>query len=162
MFGSARIAAVGTATAAALARYRLVADLVPTRFVAEALVAQFPAGTGRVLLPRAAVARDVLPDGLRAKGWTVDVVDAYRTLPVPASPAERDAVRTADAVTFTSSSTVSNFVAAVGLDAVPPVVACLGPVTAKTAADAGLHVDVVAEQSTLASLVDALTRRLEP
>ncbi len=78
-FGAARIAAIGPGTAGALTGYGLVADLVPEEFVAESLVAAFPAGTGRVLVPRAAVARDVLPGGLAAKGWRVEVVEAYRT-----------------------------------------------------------------------------------
>ncbi|MHB8464390.1 MAG: uroporphyrinogen-III C-methyltransferase [Acidimicrobiales bacterium] len=155
-FAACRIAAVGSVTSAALERYRLVADLVPVRFDASGLVDAFSVGSGRVLLPRAAVARDVLPDGLRAKGWEVDVVDAYQTV---AAAIEGPVV--ADAITFTSSSTVTNYVAALGVEHVPPVVACLGPVTARTATEAGLHVDIVAPSATLASLVDALTRRLE-
>ncbi|GAC1312456.1 MAG: uroporphyrinogen-III C-methyltransferase [Acidimicrobiales bacterium] len=153
-----KIAVVGTATAAALAGYRLMADLVPERFVAEALVEAFPAGTGRVVLPQAGGARPVLAEGLRAKGWTVDAVTAYRT--VPTEPDEKEARRAAaaDAITFTSSSTVTNYLAT-GI-AVPPVVACIGPVTARTATDAGLRVDVVAAPSTVDGLIEALTRRL--
>src|SRR5205823_8409792 len=75
--GGARVAAIGPGTADALAGRGVVADLVPDRFVAEALLDAFPTGNGRVLLPRAAVARDVLPEGLREKGWRVDVVEAY-------------------------------------------------------------------------------------
>jgi uroporphyrinogen III methyltransferase/synthase len=160
-FGAARIAAVGSATAEALGHHGLVADLVPTRFVGEALVEAFPAGDGRVLIPRAHVARDVVPDGIRAKGWSVDVVDAYRTVAVQPSATELDAVAGADAVTFTSSSTVTNFLAAVGPHRVPRVVACLGPITARTATAAGLHVDIVADDTTIESLVDSLARRLE-
>ena len=122
----------------------MVADLVPERFVAESLLEAFPAPPsgrpGRVLLARAAVARDVLPDGLRAQGWVVDVVEAYRTRPAELTPVQRAALTGADAVTFTSSSTVDNFVAAVGVDAVPPVVVCIGPVTAETARRHGLTV----------------------
>ena len=72
-FGGARVAAIGPGTASALRRWGVAADLVPPRFVAESMVEVFPSGTGRVLLARAAVARDALPEGLRAKGWTVDV-----------------------------------------------------------------------------------------
>jgi uroporphyrinogen III methyltransferase/synthase len=158
-FGSARIAAIGPGTADALRSRSLVADLVPQRFVAESLLEAFPApdgpdGPGRVLLPRAAVARDVLPKGLRAKGWTVDVVEAYRTVPAPspAGPVE------ADVVTFTSSSTVANFMA-LGLP-VPPIVACIGPVTAKTAEEHGLTVSVVAEEHTIEGLLRAVRRTL--
>ena len=83
--GGVKVAAIGRGTADALRRYRVVADLVPEEFVAESLLDAMPAGptdrTGRVLLARAAVARDVLPEGLRARGWEVDVVEAYRTVP---------------------------------------------------------------------------------
>ncbi|MCU0269662.1 MAG: uroporphyrinogen-III C-methyltransferase [Acidimicrobiales bacterium] len=158
-FGSARIAAIGPATARVLADRSLVADLVPGRFVAEELLAAFPAPPrpgARVLLARAAVARDVLPDGLRDRGWAVDVVEAYRTEPAPLDDARRAAVRSADVITFTSSSTVENAVAALGVDALPPVVACIGPVTARTARAHGLHVAVEADRHTVPGLVDAL------
>ena len=158
-FGGARVAAVGPATADALTRHGVVADLVAERFVAEGLLDVWPAGAGRVLLPRAAVARDVLPEGLRARGWTVEVVDAYRTVPAQPSEQERAAVAGADAVMFSSSSTVTNFLA-MGVP-VPPVVACIGPVTARAAEAAGLHVDAVADESTVESLVAALAHRLE-
>jgi uroporphyrinogen III methyltransferase/synthase len=154
--GGVRLAAIGPGTADVLAAANLVADLVPSRFVAESLVEAFPAGDGRVLLARAAVARDVLPDGLAAKGWDVEVVDAYRTEPVALDPARAAALAEAEVVTFTSSSTVTNFLAAAGRDAVPPVVAAIGPVTAATARDAGLTVDVEAAVHTIDGLVEAL------
>jgi uroporphyrinogen III methyltransferase/synthase len=152
----ARVAAIGPGTAAALAEIRIVADLVPERFVAEGLLEAFPSGPGRVLLARAEMARDVLPDGLVEAGWDVDVVDAYRTVAAPVSPDQIERVASADAITFTSSSTVERFVAAAGTDAVPPVVACIGPVTADTARRLGLDVDVEAGEHTIAGLVDAL------
>jgi len=154
-----KLAAIGTGTADALAARNLVADLVPERFVAESLLEAFPlppVGGGRVLLPRAAVARELLPDGLRSLGWTVEVVDAYRTVPAEVSDDSRQAVRGADIVTFTSASSVERFLDAHGIDAVPPVVACIGPVTADTARHLGLRVDVVAEVHTIDGLVDAL------
>lgn len=154
-----RIAAIGPGTAEALADHNLVADLVPDRFIAEALLEQFPSpeasGRGRVLLARAAVARDVLPDGLRARGWEVDVVDAYRTVPVAPDEHQRTRIAAADIVTFTSSSTVENWVAAFG-SVVPAVVACIGPITADTARASGLRVDVVADEHTIDGLVEAL------
>lgn len=158
-FGAARVAAIGPGTAAALAAGGVQADLLPERFVAESLLDALPAppeGGGRLLLARAEVARDVLPDGLRERGWEVDVVDAYRT--VPAVPGEHAlaVLATADVVTFTSSSTVERFLEAFGADAVPPVVACIGPVTADTARAAGLDVAVEAEVHTVQGLVDAL------
>jgi uroporphyrinogen-III synthase len=148
---------VGAATADALQRDAAVrADLVPPEHVAESLVDVFPTGIGRVLLVRAAVARDVVPTGLADKGWSVDVADAYRTVPVSPTEEQLDAVRTADVVTFTSSSTVDSFVAAFGTEKVPSIVACIGPVTAATARDHGLHVDVEADVHTIDGLVDAL------
>ena len=158
-FGSTQIAAIGPGTAAALQARSLKADLVPPEFVAESLVASFPAGEGEVLVPRAAVARDILPLGLAAKGWVVDVVEAYRTVVATAPQAAIEAAVRADAVTFTSSSTVTNFVA-VAPGVVPPFVACIGPVTAATARAAGFTVDVVADEHSIDGLVDAVIRRL--
>jgi len=160
-FGQTRIAAIGPGTAAALADHRLVADLVPERFVAESLIeAMGDLPPGRALLPRAAVAREVLPDRLRELGWEVDVVEAYRTRPAPISGDAREVAARADAITFTSSSTVTTFLDAAGLASVPPVVACIGPITAATARDAGLTVDVEAEIHTIDGLVDALVEAL--
>ena len=149
-FGPTCIAAIGPGTADALAEHFLMPDLLPETSVSEGVLDVFPAGTGRVLIPQAAVARDVLPAGLREKGWDVEVVEAYRTAPAPA-PAESP---TADAITFTSSSTVTNFLA-MGVP-VPPVVACIGPVTAKTAEEHGLRVDITADPHTVEGLIAAL------
>ena len=109
------------------------------------------------LLARAAVARDVLPDGLRAMGWDVEVVPVYRTVPAVPTDEQRDDVRGADVVTFTSASTVEQWMAAFGAELIPPVVACIGPVTADTARRHGLRVDVVADVHTIPGLVDAIT-----
>lgn len=162
-FGSASVAAIGPGTADALARWHLKADLVPERFVAESLLEAFPpppVTEGRVLLPRAAVARDVLPVGLRAAGWQVDVVDAYRTRLATPSAEALAAAHSADVVTFTSSSTVTNYLEVAGLDAVPSRVACIGPVTAATAREHGLTVDIEAEVHTIPGLLDALVDAL--
>lgn len=153
-FGAARVAAIGPGTADVLAEGNVVADLVPERFVAEGLLEVFPEGDGRVLLARAAEARDVLPEGLRAKGWDVEVVEAYRTVQGRPTVEDLQAVAAADIVTFTSSSTVRNFLAV--CDVVPPVVACIGPITAATAREHGLHVDVEAEVHTIEGLLEAL------
>jgi uroporphyrinogen III methyltransferase/synthase len=180
-FGRAKVAAIGPGTADELAAGNLVADLVPPQFVAESLVESFPdaarpagmpagepvgpgdgwrQGRGRVLLARAALARDVLPEGLRAKGWHVDVVEAYRTEPVPLDEATARAIAEAEVVTFTSSSTVTNFLAALRdaplPTAPPPVVAAIGPVTAATAREAGLDVAIEASVHTVEGLVDAV------
>jgi len=157
--GRARVAAIGDGTASALAARGIVADLVPDRLVAESLLEAFPAPDAlgaRVLLPRAAVARDVLPDGLRERGYVVDVVEAYRTLRPELGPDALDALAGAHAVTFTSSSTVTGFLELAGRSSVPPVVACIGPVTAATARAEGLLVDVESPTHTVSGLVEAL------
>jgi uroporphyrinogen III methyltransferase/synthase len=161
-FGAAQIAVVGSGTADALARFHVVADLVPERFVAEALVDAFPDGSGRVLVPQAADARPVLADGLRAKGWTVDVVEAYRTLAGSPTPAAITAAREADAITFTSASTVKNYLDAAGPDAVPRKVVTIGPITTRAAKEAGLEVTAEADPSTIDGLVDAVVETLRP
>jgi uroporphyrinogen III methyltransferase / synthase len=162
-FGATEVAAIGPGTADALREGNVEADLVPERFVAEGLLEVFPdppAGGGRVLITRAAEARDVLPEGLRDRGWDVTVVEAYRTVQGQPTDAELTAVAEADVVTFTSSSTVRNFLAV--CDAVPPLVACIGPVTAATAREHGLTVDVEADVHTVDGLLDALVTHLNP
>ena len=158
--GGVKVAAIGPGTADALARANIRADLVPTKYVAEALLDEFPAPSesrgGRVLLARAAVARDVLPDGLRALGWHVDVVEAYRTRTDAPSESVLKAAAEADIITFTSSSTVDRFVEIAGLARVAPFVACIGPVTAATARAQGLTVDVEASVHSIDGLVRAL------
>jgi uroporphyrinogen III methyltransferase/synthase len=158
-FGRAALAAIGPGTTRALAEGGLRADLVPPVSVGESLLDALPAppaGGGRILVARAEVARDVLPDGLRVRGWSVDVVDAYRTVAATLSPDQRAAAAGADIVTFTSSSTVTRLLELVGPDAIPGIVACIGPVTAATAREHGLSVDIEAVDHTVAGLVDAL------
>ena len=171
-FGQAKVAAIGDATARALSERGIVADLVPGQFVSEALADAFPLpATGstaggararssveRVLLPRAAAARDVLPRALEAKGYEVDVVEAYRTVRPQPNPALAASLRSADAVTFTSSSTVAGWLELFGAAALPPVVGCIGPITAATARDAGLVVSFEAEEHSIPGLVAALVR----
>ena len=155
-FGDVRVAAVGPGTANALAAAGIVADLVPERSLAEGLVATFPHGPGRVLLPQAAGARPVLADGLTAKGWTVTVAHAYRTVPATPSADLLASAAKADAIAFTSASTVTSYLAAAGATAIPPVVACIGPVTATAAEAEGLTVTATATDHTLDGLVAAL------
>jgi uroporphyrinogen III methyltransferase/synthase len=158
--GATRVAAIGPGTTAELAQRWLVPDLVPARSVAEGLLEAWPAPGAagrRILLPRAEVGRDVFPDGARAGGWEVDVVPAYRTeMGQVAEPTLR-AATAADAICFTSASTVDNYLAVAGPDAVPPVVACIGPATADRARAHGLRVTVVAHDHTIPGLVAALT-----
>jgi uroporphyrinogen III methyltransferase / synthase len=160
-FGGCKVAAIGPGTAEALGVGNVLVDLVPPRFVAESLVEAFPdpprrRRPGRVLLTRAAVARDVLPEGLRSRGWEVDVVEAYRTVAAPIEPERRAELASSDVVTFTSSSTVTRFLEAAGRESVPPVVAAIGPITAATARKHGLHVDIEAEVHSIDGLVDAI------
>ena len=160
--GPARVAAVGPGTAEALAARGVVADLVPSPSLADALVEAFPPGPGRVLVPQAAAARPVLASGLAVKGWDVEVVEAYRTRPATPSPDALAAAAKADAIAFTSSSTVENWLAVAGPASTPPVVACIGPVTAETAVSHGLRPTVVAAEHTVDGLVAALVGALAP
>jgi uroporphyrinogen III methyltransferase/synthase len=163
-FGLARLAAMGPGTSEALSTWRLVPDLVPERAIAEGMLEAFPDPPGpgsRVLLPRAAEGRDLLADGLAAAGWEVDGVAAYRTVAVPLSDADRTAVAGADAVCFASGSSVQGLVAAAGgSDGLPPVVVCIGPSTAAAAVAAGIRVTAVAQEHTIAGLLDALVAAL--
>jgi uroporphyrinogen-III synthase len=152
-----RLAAIGPATAAVLAAAHLPPDLVPPRFVAESLLEVFPSGPGRVLLARAAVARDTLPDGLRLAGWRVDVVEAYRTAPATVEAASRERVARADVICFTAPSTFEQFVSLIGADHLPPTLACIGPVTAEAVRRSGRQAHIEARVHTVAGLVDAIT-----
>jgi uroporphyrinogen III methyltransferase/synthase len=154
--GDVGVAAIGPGTATALADRGVLADLTPDRSLAEGLVEAFPRGPGRVLLPQAAAARPVLAAGLGEKGWAVEVVEAYRTTPATPPPDLLAAAAKADAIAFTSASTVVNYLDAAGPDAVPPAVVCIGPVTAATASERGLTVTAVAERHTLDGLLDVL------
>ena len=156
-----RVAAIGPGTARAAAAAGLPVDLVPERSMAEGLVDAFGApsadgGSGRVVLARAEVARPALPDGLRAAGWEVDDVAAYRTVTQELTAEQRRQVAAADGVVFTSSSTVDRLVDAVGTDAVPPLVVSIGPATSATAASYDLAVTVEASNHTIEGAVEAL------
>ena len=156
----ATVAAIGPGTARALRERGVLADVVPERFVAEALVealADLPVAGRPVLVARAAEARDVLPDALVERGAKVDVVALYETVREDPDPTALEAARSADYVTFTSSSTVTNLLEAVG-DGFPDAarVVSIGPVTSATAREAGLTVAVEAERHDPDGLVEAL------
>jgi uroporphyrinogen-III synthase len=160
-----RCAAVGPATADALRGLGLAVDVMPERYIGEALAAGLAdcARGQRVLLVRAAVARDAVPEVLTSAGAAVTVVDAYRTM-LPADAAERakaifGAGSLPDAVVFTSGSTVTHLLGVLrdaGL-AFPPQVACvsIGPVTSAVLRESGLTVSAEAETASLGALVDA-------
>ena len=156
----ATVAAIGAGTARALASHGIVADVVPERFVAEELVealADVEVEGRRVLIARAAEARDVLPEALRERGAEVDVVALYETVREEPDAESVEAAQAADYVTFTSSSTVRNLVEALG-DRFPASarIVSIGPVTSEAARAAGLTVDVEAERHDIDGLLAAL------
>ena len=160
----ARICAIGPATRRAVENLHLKVDLMPEEYVAESLIQAFSreqlAGK-QVLLPRAAVARDLIPAELTKLGAHIDVVEAYRNV-VPAEAAARGREifcneRKPDWITFTSSSTVKNLVSAVGPESLGGIrVASIGPVTSETARSLGLTVHAEAKQFTIDGLVNAI------
>jgi uroporphyrinogen III methyltransferase / synthase len=156
----ARVAAIGPGTARALAAHGIVADVIPERFVAESLVAalaELP--VRRALVARAAEARDVLPDALRARGAEVDVLALYETIAEPLSERALAAARGADYITFTSSSTVRFFLEAAGGSAsLGPTtrLVSIGPVTSETMRELGLEPHCEAERHDIDGVLDAL------
>jgi uroporphyrinogen III methyltransferase / synthase len=171
--GGLSICAIGPATADELRGRGVQVAVMPSEYRAEALVeslSAFPLQDTRVLIPRAAVARDILPRALAECGAQVDVVEAYRTV-LPSVDLAPDICRlfeqgAIDAITFTSSSTVTNFVTLLGEVDLPPllrntVVACIGPITADTARSYGLIPTIVAEEYTVPALARAIVEYFE-
>jgi uroporphyrinogen III methyltransferase/synthase len=163
--GGARIAAIGPATAQRVRDFHLKVDLQPAEFVAEAVVREFRKEGDienlRILIARAEEARDLLPKELGALGAIVDVAFAYRTV---AETTDRTEARSrlvaegADMITFTSSSTVENFLA-LGLPWPRGMqVASIGPITSQTARDRGLTIGVEASRHDIPGLVEAIRR----
>jgi uroporphyrinogen-III synthase len=164
-----KIAAVGSATAEAIRKLGLEVAVTPPEYVAESLAAALADRVRgqRVLLARAAVARDVIPDALRTHGAVVEVVDAYRTVIPAASVTE---IRTLfsttgaipDAATFTSSSTVTNFLNLLreaGVQSLKTLLAVsIGPITSQTLRENGFSAAAEADPHNLAGLVDAVVR----
>ena len=164
-FGRTRIAAIGPGTADALAVHGLRADVVPARFVAEGLLDALTSHVlrgQRILLPRAADAREVLLDGLRAAGAHVDELKLYvSSIPERPDAEGLRALRTGeiDIATFASSSSVRNLIAMLGGDVEPlrrVRIAAIGPITAQAVRDAGLAVAVEASEYSIEGLVAAL------
>ncbi|MBO8126301.1 MAG: uroporphyrinogen-III C-methyltransferase, partial [Firmicutes bacterium] len=166
--GEAKLAAIGTATAGALRRRGLRVDFIPTEYRAEGLLAGFPTeevSGKKVLIPRALEARTILPEELKRRGAKVLEVPVYKTV-LDESEGET-LVRElsqgqVDAITFTSSSTVKNFLtlltkAGGSLDLIKGVtIACIGPITAETTRAAGISVDLEADEYTIDGLVESL------
>jgi len=161
--GGARIAAIGPATAAKVREFHLHVDLQPDEYVAEAVVKAFQKDSTienqRILLARAEQARDVLPNELAKLGAIVDVAVAYRTVPETedlSGALARFKAEGADLITFTSSSTVENFLA-LKLPLPPGLkTASIGPITSQTMRDHGLAVDVEAKQYDIPGLMKAI------
>ena len=166
--GSVRIAAIGPATAQRVKDFHLHIDLQPDEFVAEAVSREFKKHGSienlRILLVRAEKARDTLPKELSALGAIVDQAFAYRTVPETrdTSGARRQLAEDgADLITFTSSSTVENFLA-LGLPWPKGMrIATIGPITSKTVRDQGLKVDVEAHRHDIDGLVRVIRELFE-
>jgi uroporphyrinogen III methyltransferase/synthase len=157
----ARVAAIGPGTAAALREVGIVADVVAERSLAEGLLAALPADLhgARALVARAEEARDTLPEGLRARGAEVDLVPLYRTL--AAVPRHPERMLTADAVAFTSSSTVTRFAQALAAHDLAHVRGVsIGPITSATARELGVGLIAEATQHDVDGLVATLLRVL--
>jgi uroporphyrinogen III methyltransferase/synthase len=166
-----RLCAIGPATAERLLQHGLKVDLVPLEYRAEGILQALQASGAiagqRFLLARADIAREVLADELRKSGAEVTEVTAYRTVLAEVDREGDPDVyamlleKRIDVVTFTSASTVRNFVRSYGTDAAPDLlrstaVACIGPVTAEAAEQCGIHTAIMPEQYTIPALVDAI------
>jgi uroporphyrinogen-III synthase len=163
--GRRRLASIGPGTARALIDRELEPEVVPERHIAEGLLEEIPSQAGHsFLLPRAEVVRDALRVGLQRAGANVTEVTAYRTLPVePASETLAELDNGVDIITFTSNSTIENFISVLGFEqayklASQATVAAIGPVTAATARDLGLHVDIVPDRYTIDGLLRSLVK----
>lgn len=168
---SLEFCAIGPATASALREQGVEPDLVPERFVAEGVVEALETRAGglrnlkgcRILLPRAKVARDVLPKALEAAGAHVDIVVCYETIRSELSREDINRFRkiSPDLMVFTSSSTVTNSMEVLGIAAGKEMLsksaaAAIGPVTANTLSRYGKEAEILPEESTIASLVQAI------
>ncbi len=160
-----RVAAIGPKTAKALRERGVMPEFVPDEYVAESILPGLGDVRGkRVLLPRAEIARKALPEAIRAAGGTAHEIAVYRTLPAEPDAAGLHALRQGvDWITFTSPSTVENFIELVrgaGLDPwrLPrqPKIACIGPITERAAREAGFEVALVAAEYTTEGLIQAL------
>jgi len=162
-----RLAAIGPKTAEALQDMMLRPDLVPSEYRAEAIIEAMAAENvrgKRFLVPRAMVAREILPDKLREWGAQVDIVPAYETtLPTEKVPEVTELFKNGevDCLTFTSSSTVTNFFSLLGKEKILPhldktKIACIGPITADTAKSFGLETAIMPSDYTIRGLVDSI------
>lgn len=153
-----KVAAIGSATAEKLSTFGIIADVVPKDFVAESLAEALTnlVVDKKILLARAEVARDFLPDALKNFGASVEVAPIYKI--IPELPAQID-FAALDMITFTSSSTVENFVAAHGVTPLKKIpTAAIGSITAQTLKKFGINPVVIAKEFTIGGLVDAIKK----
>lgn len=157
---SGQVACIGPGTASVLTGIGIAVDLIPERHVAEGMLAAFPPCPptgGSILFPRAAAGRDLLPDGLAARGWSVELIEAYRTVTLDLAETDRAQIAAADAILLTSSSAAQRLVDVLGPSpSLPPHVVCIGPITAETATRAGVRDVRAAEVHSLDGLVDTV------
>jgi len=162
-----KVVAIGPETAKRLEKAEIRPFLVPKKYQAEGILEGLTAGEiqgKRILIPRAAKAREILPETLRRWGGSVDVVPVYQTVVPKNDSAELGMLlreNKVDMITFTSSSTVSHFVRFFSNENLAElmgktVIACIGPITGQTVVDYGLHADVVSEEYTVPGLVSAI------
>ena len=158
-----KICCIGPATAQQVQNKGIRVDLVPKEFISEGILKSFSGKNlkgKKILIARAAKARDVLPEGLKKLGAKVDVVTAYETVSSGKKKKDLEELfkeNQVDVITFTSSSTVNNFVKIMGSSFKLPKgvkIACIGPVTAAAAKKAGLTVDIHQEEYTMEGLVE--------
>lgn len=164
------LCAIGPRTAERLKIYNTTCDCVPKEYVSEAVIEElrnFDLEGKRILIPRAQLARDVLPRSLEAAGAKVEVVEAYRTArpPLERDTLERLLSAEIDIVTFTSSSCVKNFFGLLGRARAGKVlkrakIASIGPITSKTVRDFGRRVDIEAKKYTIDGLVEAIIKKI--
>ena len=161
-----RVAAVGTQTAMSLSKYGVIVHFVPTEYTAESIAGslQADASSKRFLLPQSNLARDVLAKELRNVGGVVDEVVAYHTMQAQPDPSALEALRSGvDVITFASPSSVKGFADIldehnVDIHNLPgnPLIACIGQVTTSAVKDAGLQVDIEAQEHTIKGLIEAM------
>ena len=156
-----RVAAIGPATAEALEDLGIHVDWMPSRYTTDALAGEFPDPPARLLLLRADIAGPELDDGLRSRGFALERVDAYRTVPADPSAIRAALRKGVDAVALTSASIARSLVASAGGAPLPgaPLVCCIGPATVAQCHRLGLPVDCVAREYTVAGLVEAMAAR---
>ncbi|MEE2682842.1 MAG: uroporphyrinogen-III synthase [Actinomycetota bacterium] len=155
-----QIAVIGTGTNQAMKRFGIDADLVAEESVAEGLLRAFLTleKEKKILLPRAAKARDVLPDNLRKAGWVVDEVSAYQTKIPEKFDSFDNTIIEADSIIFTSVSTFENFLKMYGLENIPPNIISIGPITSEAIRESGRIVAIEANPHNIQGIIEGITR----